>query len=169
MEMKTVYVLIGLKGSGKTYTGKLLSERLAIPFLRVEDIFLKLRSNNLLEDQNYITRGYENVEKEIRSLLNGFDELTIESTGIAIQFREMISNLKKDYDVKLIKIDTDPELCIKRVKSRNRSGHIPVSDEMLIEINKLSESISYDYDLIFKNNNTTDDELIFEFIKAFGE
>lgn len=169
MEMKTVYVLIGLKGSGKTYAGKLLSERLAIPFLRVEDIFLKLRSNNPLEDQNYITRGYENVEKEIRSLLNGFDELTIESTGIAIQFREMISNLKKDYDVKLIKIDTDPELCIKRVKSRNRSGHIPVSDEMLIEINKLSESISYDYDLIFKNNNKTDDELIFEFIKAFGE
>ena len=167
--MKTVFILIGLKGSGKTYAGKLLSERLAIPFLRVEDIFLKLRSNNLLEDQNYITRGYENVEKEIRSLLNGFDELTIESTGIAIQFREMISNLKKDYDVKLIKIDTDPELCIKRVKSRNRSGHIPVSDEMLIEINKLSESISYDYDLIFKNNNTTDDELIFEFIKAFGE
>jgi len=167
--MKTVFILIGLKGSGKTYAGKLLSERLAIPFLRVEDIFLKLRSNNPLEDQNYITRGYENVEKEIRSLLNGFDELTIESTGIAIQFREMISNLKKDYDVKLIKIDTDPELCIKRVKSRNRSGHIPVSDEMLIEINKLSESISYDYDLIFKNNNKTDDELIFEFIKAFGE
>jgi len=167
--MKTVYVLIGLKGSGKTYTGKLLSERLAIPFLRVEDIFLKLKAINPPEDQNYVSRGYENVESEIRSLLTGFDELTIESTGIAFQFRKMITNLKEDFDVKLIKIDTDPELCIKRVKSRKRSGHIPVSDEMLTEINKLSESISYDFDLILKNNNITYDELIFEFIKAFGE
>jgi len=167
--MKTVFVLIGLKGSGKTYTGKLFSERLAIPFLRVEDIFLKLKTNNPPDDQNYVTRGYENVENEIRSLLTGFDELTIESTGIAFQFREMIANLKKDFDVKLIKIDTDPELCYERVKWRNQTGHIPVSDEMLTEINKLSESVRYDYDLILKNNTTADDELIFEFIKAFGE
>jgi len=169
MEMKTVYVLIGLKGSGKTYTGKLLSERLAIPFLRVEDIFLKLKTTNPPDDQNYVTRGYENVENEIRSLLTGFDELTIESTGIAFQFREMIAKLKIDFDVKLIKIDTDPELCFQRVKWRNQTGHIHVSDEMLAEINKLSESVCYDYDLIIKNSTTADDELIFEFIKAFGE
>ncbi len=167
--MKTVYVLIGLKGSGKTHTGKLLSERLAIPFLRVEDIFLKLKNNDPLADQNYISRGYENVENEIRSLLTGFDELTIESTGIANQFREMIAHLKKDYDVKLIKIDADPEICFTRVKFRNRYGHIPVSDEALIEINKLSESMCYDYDLILKNNTASDDELIFNFFKAFGE
>ena len=169
MEMKTVYVLIGLKGSGKTYTGKLLSERLAIPFLRVEDIFLKLKTTNPPDDLNYITRGYENVENEIRSLLTGFEELTIESTGIALQFREMIAHLKKDYDVKLIKIDTDPELCYERVKWRNQSGHILVSDEMLTEINKLSENVCYDYDLILKNNSASDDELIFKFINAFGE
>ena len=167
--MKTVYVLIGLKGSGKTYTGKLLSERLAIPFLRVEDIFLKLRTNSPLEDQNYITRGYENVESEIRSLLSGFDEITIESTGIANQFREMITNLKKDFDVKLIKIDTDPVLCYERVKWRNHSGHIPVSDEMLAEINKLSERVCFEYDLILNNNTTSDDELICTFINTFGE
>lgn len=161
--MKTVYVLIGLKGSGKTYIGNLLSKRLAIPFLRVEDIFLKIKTENPLEDQDYISTGYKNVEAAIRNILSNFNEVTIESTGIASQFNEMILRLRHDYIVKLIKVEANPELCFKRVKNRNISDHINISDDGLIEINKRARLIILNFDLILLNETQTDDELIREF------
>jgi shikimate kinase len=152
--------LIGLKGSGKTYIGNLLSERLSIPFLRIEDIFLKIKTNDTLGDQNYISAGYKNVESEIRKRLSACNQITIESTGIALQFKEMIFRLKKDYSVKLVKIEADPDLCLKRIKSRDQSQHIAVSDDKIIEINKRAQSVSFDYDLVIDNNAATDDEII---------
>lgn len=38
--VKRIYILIGPKGSGKTYIGTPLQDQLHIPFLRVEDIAL---------------------------------------------------------------------------------------------------------------------------------
>lgn len=163
--MKTVYILIGLKGSGKTYIGNLLSERLSIPFLRVENIFLKIKTVNPLTDQNYISSGFRNVENEVRSLLLNIDQLTIESTGIAAQFNEMVSDLRNDFIVKLIKISADPELCYRRVKNRDKSEHISVSDDQLLEINKLSGKVSLNFDLIIYNNIETDEEIIEHFRK----
>ncbi len=163
--MKTVYILIGLKGSGKTYIGNLLSETLSIPFLRVENIFLKTKTENPLKDQNYISAGFKNVESEIRSLLLNIDQLTIESTGIGTQFESMVSNLKKDFIVKLIKVSSDPELCYKRVKNRDQSDHISVSDDQLFEINKLAGKVSLNFDQIIYNNTEQDKDIIDEFRK----
>ena len=39
---KTLYMLIGPKGSGKTYIGTLVENETDISFLRVENIWLKL-------------------------------------------------------------------------------------------------------------------------------
>ncbi|MBS1550851.1 MAG: shikimate kinase [Bacteroidetes bacterium] len=163
--MKTVYILIGLKGSGKTYIGNLLYETLSIPFLRVENIFLKTKTENPLKDQNYISSGFRNVENEIRSLLMKIDQLTIESTGIGTQFESMVSNLKKDFIVKLIKVSSDPELCYKRVKNRDQSDHISVSDDQLFEINKLAGKVLLNFDQVIHNNTESDSAIIEEFRK----
>jgi dephospho-CoA kinase len=100
------------------------------------------------------------VESEIRKRLSACNQITIESTGIALQFKEMIFRLKKDYSVKLVKIEADPDLCLKRIKSRDQSQHIAVSDDKIIEINKRAQSVSFDYDLVIDNNAATDDEII---------
>lgn len=163
--MKTIYILIGLKGSGKTHLGELLSEKMKIPFLRVENIFLKLNTQDPLEDQNYISTGYKNVEIEIRNRLSKDDQLIIESTGIATQLNDMIENLKNDYVVKLIKIDSDPELCLGRIKTRDQSKHISVSDDQILKINKLAGEASFNFDLVIDNNNKENTELLEEFMK----
>jgi shikimate kinase len=163
--MKIIYILIGLKRSGKTHIGNLFSQRLAIPFLRIEDIFLKIKTENPLEDQKYISTGYKNVENEIRGRLSKSNEITIESTGIASLFHEMVSRLENDYIVKLIKIEADPELCLKRIKNRDQSKHISVSDDRINEINKRAQAISLNFDLIINNTSKTDDELVQEFKK----
>lgn len=163
--MKTIYILIGLKGSGKTHLGVLLSERVKIPFLRVENIFLRLTTDDPLGDQNYISTGYKNVELEIRNRLTKDDRIIIESTGIATQFNDMIESLKNEYIVKLIKIESDSELCLKRIRIRDQTNHVAVSDDQIMKINKLSREVSFNFDLIIDNTNKKDNELLEEFMK----
>jgi shikimate kinase len=158
--LKTIYILVGPKGSGKTYIGNLLFERSAIPFIRVEDIFLKIKTENPLEDQNYISSGFKNVESAIREHLINCNQIIIESTGIANQFSEMVSRLKNDYFVKLIKVEADPNLCLKRIKSRDQSKHISVSDDKINLINNQALSLSLRFDLTLNNNSTADEELV---------
>jgi peptide subunit release factor RF-3 len=126
----------------------------------VEDIFLKIKTEDPFWDQKYISTGYKNVEAEIRKRLSVCDQITIESTGIALQFKEMVSRLKKDYSVKLVKIKADSGLCLRRINSRDQSQHIAVSDDKINEINKRAQSIIFDYDLVIDNNTATDDEII---------
>lgn len=155
--------MTGLKGSGKTYIGNLLSERLNIPFLRVEDIFLKIKTDDPLKDQNYISAGFKKVEDEIRKQLLLNDQISFESTGIAPQFREMVQRLNLDFCIKMIKIETDPALCMERIRTRDQSVHIFVSDDQIIEINKRAMEISLNIDLVILNNDKSDDALIQEF------
>jgi dephospho-CoA kinase len=104
------------------------------------------------------TEGYAKIRKTLFSV----DQLTIEATGSVIQFDQMVHNLKKDFIVKLIKVDTDPELCLQRVKARDQQNHIPVSDKQVIDINKISAQRTFDFDLIVPNNSQTDNELLEE-------
>ncbi len=53
---KILYILIGPKGSGKTYIGSQVNKNTDIKFLRVEPIWLKLAPGE---------NGWERVEKEI--------------------------------------------------------------------------------------------------------
>ena len=41
--MNKVYVLVGPKGSGKSYVGRLLEREFGIEFLSIEEIFVKLQ------------------------------------------------------------------------------------------------------------------------------
>lgn len=156
--MKQVIILIGLKGSGKTYIGSLMQNQLGIRFFRVEDIWLSLKSERFSKE--YISEGMNLVEHEIDTFLTKEDRIIIESTGITDNFKPFLDRLKSKYDIKLVKIRTSPETCIKRVKSRDLSIHIPVSDDILERINKEALKAEMKYDLIIDNEKTSDTDIL---------
>jgi shikimate kinase len=156
--VKHIVVLIGLKGSGKTYIGTLMQEKLGIKFFRVENIWLSLKSDRLSDE--YITEGFGIVERELDRLLLDSDWITIESTGTTEYFSNFLGKLKAKYVVKLVKIETNPELCLKRLKSRDSSIHIPVSDDIVDKINQDALKVSLQYDLIIYNEKSTDKEIL---------
>ncbi len=156
--MKQVIILIGLKGSGKTYIGSLMQKQLGIRFFRVEDIWLSLKSERFSKE--YISEGMNLVEYEIDTFLTKNDRIIIESTGIIDYFKSFLDKLKSKYDIKLVKIRTSPETCIKRVKSRDLSIHIPVSDDILDRINQEALKVEMKYDLIIDNEKTSDTDIL---------
>lgn len=161
--MKMAYILIGPKGSGKSYIGQLLQRNEGIPFLRVEDIWLTIERRP--DDTNYISEGFNQVEKEIRRQFQTIDHLIIESTAVVSAFDKMVQNLKNDFIVKLIRVDADSQLCLQRIKMRDKKMHIPVSEEMIFKINNLVAQKKYAFDYVISNNYKSDKDILNEWSK----
>ena len=163
--MKTLYILIGLKGSGKTFIGKLIENNFGIPFLRVENIFKNIKRDRHYSDESYIKEGFGLLELEIRNRFKDTDILTIESTGLTDEFKQMLGSLRKVFSVKLIKIEVEPELCLKRVTGRDNKDHINISDSDAEKINELAMKVKFDYDLVIDNNAASEQYILKEFHK----
>jgi shikimate kinase len=143
--------LIGPKGAGKTYIGSKVHQNTTIEFLRVEPIWLKLVPG---ED------GWETVEKLLITCFIQRDEVMIESLGAGAGFDRLHGSLGKNYTVKLIKVSTNLEECLSRVRNRDNSNHIPVSDDKVQEYNQIAASVDHPWDVIVDNNALATDEEI---------
>ena len=154
---KILFILIGPKGSGKTHIGSRVNKNTDITFLRVEPLWLTLAAG---ED------GWARVEQEIDKLFQQHDKVMIESLGAGDGFKRLHSSLSHKYEVKLIKVSTDLEECLRRVKHRDNSEHIAVPDEKVEEYNKIAASVSHNWAAIIDNNGPATDEEILRVIDA---
>jgi shikimate kinase len=160
MQTKTINILLGPKGSGKTFIGQLLQERLGIHFLRVENIFIRIKQDRDYLNSTYFKEGFNAVEIEITHILETEDEITIESTGAAPQFDEMVEILRRRFCVRLIKVVADLDRCLERVKTRDKAAHIDVSDEHVMAINTLSVAKRFIVDFEIENNASTEEQIV---------
>lgn len=150
---KTLYMLIGPKGSGKTHIGTLVNKHTDIKFLRVESIWLTAQPG---ED------GWKKVEDAIDAEFAARGKVMVESLGAGEDFKRYYASLKQKYAVKMIRVYADLDTCLERVRTRNSANHIPVSDDKVIEYNKIAAAVSYDWDLEIDNNNPASDEEILQ-------
>lgn len=155
---KKLYMLIGPKGSGKTYIGTLVENRIGIPFLRVENIWLALAPG---ED------GWQKVEEAVDRVFKSCDELMIENLGAGEGFDTFHASLNQKYRIKLIRVFSDPDLCLARIRKRDRSNHIPVSDSKVREYNKIAAQVTLNWALEINNNGPASDTQIIRAFKGF--
>ena len=155
-----LYILVGPKGSGKTYIGDLIERELGIPFMRVEPIFKRLRRDREITDAEYIREGFSVVEGKLRTLFEESQEIIIETTGTADEFWRMTERLSDLCSVVRIRLDVPLDLCLERVRTRDASLHIPVSDEQVEWINRLALEVDYASDLVLANVGMEDREIV---------
>jgi shikimate kinase len=157
---KTLYMLIGPKGSGKTHIGTLVNKHTDIAFLRVEPVWLGLKPG---ED------GWKKVEAVIDSMFQTHNKVMIESLGIGEEFSEFYAALAEKYFIKMIRVYAELEACFTRVKSRNNVEHIAVSDDKVIEFNRIAATVTYNWDLEIKNNDPASAEDIINAIQSIND
>ncbi len=149
---KTVYVLIGPKGSGKTYIGSLLESQFDIKFLSVEKLGLENIPKSKLTGDELIKEGFQHEEAAIDEILKNQNSVSFESTGAHPYLQNILSSLRTKYNVKLVRIYAPLEICYERIKQRNPSLQIPVSDELLKSINENAEKVTFVWDLELDNS-----------------
>jgi shikimate kinase len=157
---KILYILIGPKGSGKTHIGTLINRRTDIAFLRVEPVWLGLQAG---ED------GWKKVEAVIDTIFQTHNKVMIESLGIGEGFREFHAALAEKYPIKMIHVCADLDTCFTRVKKRNNVEHIAVSDDKVIEFNKIAVTVTYDWALEINNNHLASDVDIINAIQSIND
>lgn len=153
---KTLYMLIGPKGSGKTYIGTLIAEKTDIAFLRVENIWLSLKPR---ED------GWQKVEQAIEQDFQRCDKLMIENLGAGEGFHRFHDSLSRKYTIQLVRIFCDLDICLERVKNRDNKNHIPVSDTKVAEYNAIAARVKLDWAVEIDNNGPAPDAEILRAIK----
>lgn len=159
MTEKQIYILIGQKGSGKSFIGTLFNKYFNIDFVRVEDWILDLKNGRDIYDEEYLKEAFQTIESLVRKALSETDSLVFESTGLTEHFDKMLTNLQLDYIVKTIKINTDTEVCLDRIQNRDQSIHINFSNDLVKELNESIISKNLNTDYIIENNNKPADDL----------
>ncbi len=159
---KQIYLLLGPKGSGKSFVGNLIQEEFGISFIRVEDWAKSIKRERSFSDDDYLSEVFQMIESGIRRHLDRERSVVFESTGLTQYFDSMLKSLKGDFKVTTIGVNADLKLCLHRVRTRDMSIHIDVSDERVNEINELvlKKNLSADYTI--DNSNKGSDQLIDE-------
>lgn len=159
-------LLVGLKGSGKTFIGSVLQKYLDVKFLRIESIFL-----NLLQQEPELAgipleqRGFQIVLAKLDELAQSNSTLCIESTGTAHTFLELLAALRQGFRVLIVHVKAPLDTCVERVMTRDASVHIPVSDHRLKEINERAWLVDLPWDLEIDNSEFQDETAIVESVK----
>ncbi|MGF3104807.1 AAA family ATPase [Rossellomorea sp. DUT-2] len=162
MTNKTIYLLIGPKGSGKSFIGTLMDQKFGIPFIRVEDWAKKVKKDRQIDNEDYLSDVFSAIEKGIRHALDMHDKIVFESTGLTPYFDQMFESINRDFSVVTIGVHANHERCLHRVKSRDQSIHINVSDEQVNEINKQVKEKGMRTDFQLINEDKSVEELVSE-------
>lgn len=59
--------------------------------------------------------------------------------------------------------------CFTRVKTRNNTEYIPVSDDRVKEFNQLASAVTFDWDLEINNDEPAADEEIIKAIQSIND
>ncbi|MEN8117332.1 MAG: hypothetical protein ABFS16_10155 [Bacteroidota bacterium] len=162
MNRKEIFLLIGQKGSGKSFVGKIIEKEFGIKFIRVESWIKNIKKGRDVYDEKYIKHSLEMIENGIRQEINKTDKLVFESTGITKYFDRMLESLKEDFRVTTIGIHADSKICLNRVKTRDKTIHINISDNQVITINAKVREKDFTSDFHIDNGAKTNEDLIKE-------
>ena len=167
--MKNILLLIGPKGSGKSFIGSLLENEFGINFVRVEDWAKKIKRERNINDDAYITEVFKVIEDGIRKSLIDRDIICFESLALSDQFDRMVNNLSRDFKLITIKIICDYDKCIERIRSRDQSQQIIISENQIREINRMVAERDYKTKYKILNNDSDKDYLAQELKKILTE
>jgi shikimate kinase len=158
--MKKIIILIGPKGSGKSFIGILFQKVFQIKFIRVENWAKVVKKDRHIDNENYLKEVFHVIEKGVRESLKQNNAIVFESTGLTVYFDEMLRSLKKYYSLSTIKIIAEKDLCLKRIKTRDQSIHVNVSDKKVNIINDAVYKKNIETEFEIENNNAPKEELL---------
>lgn len=165
MRNKKIYLLIGQKGSGKSYIGTIFEKEFEIKFIRVEDYVRHIKKEHDIFDEIYLKKVFDSIEYCIRKELIDTDNIVFESTGLSAYFDKMLESLKKDFQVTTIGIQAESNNCLSQVKKRDQSIHINISDDQVSLINAKVIERNLLTDFLIYNEDKSEKELINEIQK----
>lgn len=77
MKKKFICLLIGPKGSGKSFIGTLMEEEFGIKFIRVESWVKQVKRDRHIDNQSYLNDAFLAIESGVRKTLKTNDKIKL--------------------------------------------------------------------------------------------
>lgn len=142
---QNLIILVGPKGSGKTYIGNLVNQVFGIKYINAEKLLLKYLETNPLVKLPLPRHGFDIEIDEIANSFKGRFCLIYDMTGTSEFFTSVINELKVLYRVHLIKVSCPLSCCEERIKNRSVIDHFEMDMESINEINKRAINVKCDW------------------------
>ena len=75
LENKLIILLIGQKGSGKSFIGSLLESEFGIKFIRVEDRVKEVKRNRNIDDDTYLYDAFKTIENDVKQEAGYYEKI----------------------------------------------------------------------------------------------
>jgi shikimate kinase len=162
-------VLTGFMGTGKTETGKILSEKLKMSFFDTDNIIEQRISLSISEIfKKFGKAHFRQIETEVIKEISKKDSIIISCGGGAVLNPENIKVLRKKGII--INLYASAEVIYERVKNDNNRPLLKCKNPLL-EIRKLlkiRESAYSDCDFVFDTNGLTPKEVASNILCKLG-
>lgn len=158
--MPDAIFLIGPKGSGKSFIGKLLERELGIPFLRTEPLWLAVKQAGAASQEEYFARGMDAVTAAAQELAGRSAAFSLETTGAFDDIAAFIDRFRPFSRPRLVQVRAGAAVCLQRVRSRDQSEHINVSDALVDEVNRRALAVQLPFELVIENDPFADPDWI---------
>lgn len=142
-------LLVGPKGSGKSFIGELLERELGLPYVRPEAVVLRLRAAGRTPT---VAESLAAIVAAAEELARGASALTLDTTGAFDELGAYLEALARVGRLRLIQVLASPEVCLARIRARDQSAHIPVEEEQIARINARSLALQLPYELSLDND-----------------
>ena len=162
--MKRLIVLVGPKGAGKSTIGQLLEVRLGIPFIRVEPVYMQVRTALGPEHPDLERQGFQAILNHLAQALSSMEIICFETTGASEYTLWLLVELSKLAEVLPVQVQAEPSQCLARIHRRDASIHIPISDSDIEYINAVAEQVTMPWAAVIDNRGAMDEALILDTI-----
>lgn len=154
-------VLLGPKGSGKSFVGNLLNDRFGVTFLLVEPLwklyYERCRARAVSPD---VVQGIAEVHPIIRRAFAAAPHLAIETTGASEPILTDLLTIAPREQTLVIRVRAPLATCLARISARDQGAHIPVEPDTICKTHALSEMAPIAADVELDNSSATVDELV---------
>jgi shikimate kinase len=163
-------ILIGPKGSGKSYIGRILESSLGVYFLHVEPLWMAYCSEcKQLGRQPVIAEGIRRVHPVLKSALRKHKNLCVETTGASSEILDDLLSLGRNAGILLVRVEASLQTCLRRIATRDQTHQIFMDRDLVEEVYRLSTSLQMPFDLFIQNERTAEHEIVQSFSEALAK
>ena len=153
-------LLIGPKGSGKSYIGRTLEARFGVHFFHVEPLWLEYYAEcKAANREPVIVEGIAKVQPVLKRALEEYAHVCVETTGASPEILTALLSLRPREEIIVARVSAPLEVCLRRVSGRDQTYQIPMEMEAVRKVHALSESLQLRSDVTFSNVALTESEI----------
>lgn len=147
----------------------MLESRLGVHFFHVEPLWMAYHSacadaGKLVD----IAEGVATVHPRIAEALTEHEHVCVETTGASPEILDDLLRLGDEYGLLTVKVAVPLDVCLERIRRRNPTQQIPMEEEMIRRVYELAESLEMPFDLVIKNLDLLDDEIVSRVAESEG-